>query len=390
MEEVLNKLMFSLLRSAVFGKALSDGEKALLSDEAQHNVLLLAEKHDVAHLAVLGLKSNGILNSDSASLENKIFTAAYRREMQNYELERLSEVLEKAEIPFLPLKGSVICEYYKEPWMRTSCDIDVLVKKRDVEKATSCLCADGFEKAQDSTVHDHSLFSPSKVHVELHFTLLQEGLPKATTVLENVWEDSFPCGEGSFRFEMSNEMLLVYHLAHMAKHLISGGCGIRPFIDLKILTEKLEYDFEKLNALLKKSELDKFFEVASELSEVWFGGLEPTERAKRLTDYILVGGVYGTYENSNRISTAKGKGKFKSLLEVIFLPKSGLEVMYPTLKRYPWLLPFFEVKRWFRVFDRSKRKKLKVINDAWNDLSENDIISARKLLDDVGLGGELR
>lgn len=128
-------LMFALLRSAVRGEALSDGEKALLSDEALQKVLLFAEMHDVAHLAVFGLKSNGLLKSENAALENKIFKAAYRREAQSYELERLSEVLEKAEIPFLPLKGSVICEYYKEPWMRTSCDIDVLVKKRDVEKA---------------------------------------------------------------------------------------------------------------------------------------------------------------------------------------------------------------------------------------------------------------
>ena len=44
--------------------------------------------------------------------------------------------LEKAQIPFVPLKGSVIRKYYPEAWMRTSSDIDVLVHKEDVEKTT--------------------------------------------------------------------------------------------------------------------------------------------------------------------------------------------------------------------------------------------------------------
>ena len=46
-------------------------------------------------------------------------------------MQKTSFKIKKVQIPFLPLKGSVIRQYYPEPWMRTSCDIDILV---DFEK----------------------------------------------------------------------------------------------------------------------------------------------------------------------------------------------------------------------------------------------------------------
>ena len=49
----------------------------------------------------------------------------------------LKEALEKAEIPFLPLKGSVIRKYYPEPWMRTSCDIDLLIHKEEADNVVN-------------------------------------------------------------------------------------------------------------------------------------------------------------------------------------------------------------------------------------------------------------
>ena len=61
-------------------------------------------------------------------LENKL--SEYKAEYEN-----LCSAFEKAQIPFLPLKGSVIRKYYPEAWMRTSCDIDILVHDEDVGRA---------------------------------------------------------------------------------------------------------------------------------------------------------------------------------------------------------------------------------------------------------------
>lgn len=184
---------------------------------------------------------------------------------------------------------------------------------------------------------------------------------------------------------MSNEMLLLYHIAHMAKHLINGGCGIKPFLDLEVLLEKLSFDREKLNFLLKKAGLSKLFDVACKLCGVWFNGNESTEALELLSNYILSGGVYGTYENSAQISAAKGVGKLKSFSKLMFLPKENLAVLYPKLKKVPYLYPFYQIKRWFRIFDRHDRNKLRAMTAARNDVSEKGADSGRRLLSDLEL-----
>lgn len=60
----------------------------------------------------------------------------------NHEYNRICDALESVEISFLPLKGSVLRQYYPEPWMRTSCDIDILVHENDLEKTTEYLVRD--------------------------------------------------------------------------------------------------------------------------------------------------------------------------------------------------------------------------------------------------------
>ena len=72
-------------------------------------------------------------------LEQYISKAVFRYEQLNYENERICMALEKAQIPFIPLKGSIIRKYYPESWMRTSCDVDVLVHEEDAEKAVDVL-----------------------------------------------------------------------------------------------------------------------------------------------------------------------------------------------------------------------------------------------------------
>ena len=53
-----------------------------------------------------------------------------------------------------------------------------------------------------------------------------------------------------------------YHIAHMAKHLQQGGCGIRTFIDLWILDNLPTIDTLKRNDLLKSGGLLQFSQSA--------------------------------------------------------------------------------------------------------------------------------
>ena len=134
-----SKVMFALLRSAVCGGLLSGEEISLYSPDILPEITSLAQKHDVIHLIVFALKMNGLLDESNKNIESKMLIAVYRLEKLNYELTKLCAALEQAEIPFIPLKESVLRQYYPEPWMRTSCDIDVLVHKENLKRTISFL-----------------------------------------------------------------------------------------------------------------------------------------------------------------------------------------------------------------------------------------------------------
>ena len=164
-------------------------------------VYKLSKAHDVAHLVGDALNKSGVFENLPADLDEneraaiakvkekfdeQIFTAVYRYENINYELERLKETLEEAKIPFIPLKGSVIRKYYPEPWMRTSCDIDILVKEKDADNAAEYLQTQLQYGVDRKGQHDVSVFTASNVHVELHFKLLDSDFKQVKDLID-VW-----------------------------------------------------------------------------------------------------------------------------------------------------------------------------------------------------------
>lgn len=125
---------------------------------------------------------------------------------------------------------------YPQAWFRTSCDIDILIHQEDVERTIELLVKNGYEHQSDATTHDYSFITPGKVHLELHYSLNQgERMEAINAILDMVWVCSSPFKESPYCFQMSNDMFVFYHIAHMAKHFIAGGCGIRSFIDLYLL-----------------------------------------------------------------------------------------------------------------------------------------------------------
>ena len=118
--------MTALIASEVCGKAI-DPSQDPFSDEELAALYKLSKAHDLAHLVGDALIKNKLISNAEikSKFEKQLMTAVYRYEQINYELNCLRKVLNEAQIPFLPLKGSVLRRYYPEPWMRTSCDIDL-------------------------------------------------------------------------------------------------------------------------------------------------------------------------------------------------------------------------------------------------------------------------
>ena len=359
----------------------------------------LSKKHDIAPIVDDALNKCGAFEHFPVDIEEsereaiakiktkfdeQIFTAVYRYENINNELKEIRRVLSEAKIPFIPLKGSVIREYYPEPWQRTSCDIDVLVKEKDADNAAEYLQTRLQYRCEEKWQHDISLFSPSNVHVELHFKLLDSGFKQVKDLID-VWSGDEISLLSDSEYQMSKELFLLYHIYHMAKHFIHGGCGIKPFIDLWIIKNKVDFDEEKAQKMLQESGLLAFFERSTDLVNVWFEGKEHSVITQEMENYVLQGGVYGTLEQQLAMSQNKKGGKFKHLMSRIFLSYKDMKIYYPSLKKCPILFPFYQVRRWCRILFCGGRKAVMRKIRLNQILSVEKKRAAKRLIEELGL-----
>lgn len=384
----VEQIMFLLIRSEICDQDIDENIIKKLNPEMLKELYALSLKHDLVHIVASALSKAGALKEDETSehFRASLMVALYRDSQKEYAISQIEDVLEKSQISYIMLKGSIIRKHYPQSWMRTSCDVDVLIHKNDCEEAISKLCKEGFVRISDSSTHDYNLISPGGVHLELHFTLTQEnGYIALNEKLKSVWENITTDVNYKYKCRMLNEWFMLYHIAHMSRHFLNGGCGIRPFIDLWLLKKKISYDDEKLNALLQETKLLKFFSQASVLSEVWLESAPHNVLTAQMENYILTGGVYGTSFNVATVKASNGKGKCKSFVEMMFLPRVNLEVLYPRLKKHPTLLPFYQVKRWFKIIDKNKRKELQQLIKIHNSISQKDICSVTDLLEGLEL-----
>lgn len=377
------RTMMDLIASEVCGKNI-DKLQYTLTDEELAKLYKLAKAHDLAHLVGDALIKNNLIGDGEikAKFQKQIMLSVYRYEKINYELGRLRKVLNEAKIPFIPLKGSVLRKYYPEPWMRTSCDIDVLVHEEAVDQAAQTIVDKLGYTYEKKQYHDISLMSDGGVHLELHRTI-KENKANIDALLSECWDyatvlDGYEC-------EFTNEFFFFHQVAHASYHFLHGGCGVRPILDLYLLEEKLDFRRDKLDEMLAKTGIKKFCDAAKSLSEVWFGDGEHTDVTRRMEQFVLSGGVYGTKKNSMAVCQQKEKGRLGYIINRIWLPYELLCITYPRLKGRKYLQLFYEIKRWLRIFNPEARKHKKRDLDAIKNLSAKHKSDVNCMLNELGL-----
>ena len=345
------ELLFGFLRSVVCGGQVTEEMKNACTEETLAQVYKLAAHHDLAHLVGQAISTLPIAESEAAKkCKNAAMVAFYRYTQIQYEYQRICDLLEKEKIPFIPLKGSVLRDYYPEPWMRTSCDIDILVHPEILEQAAKALVEQlGYDRKGKGD-HDISLYAATGVHLELHYSAVDEGrMPQAQKVLAGIWEDATPAPGKQYHKCMSDEMFYFYHIAHMAKHFDNGGCGVRPFLDIWILENRVAHDPKKREALLTAGGMAQFARAAQRLTDVWFGRGEMDSLSEKLEKFILDGGVYGTVKGLVAVRQTQKGSKLRYAVSRIFLSYRDLKYQYPILQKHKWLMPVFQVVRWCKL-----------------------------------------
>ncbi len=385
--------IFEYIKTAIDGelpKTEYNGSDAA-AEEAAESIFKISKKHDIAQLVAQGMKLKGELPDGEIgrAFENESLKAVYRYALITNELARIKNIFEEAGVKFVPLKGAVLRGLYPEGYLRNSCDIDILVRPEDEGAAAAKLTEKLGYVVKYRTTHDLQIYTlDERVHIELHYELIEDDFfDAADKVLAAVWDDVSPVSSGSCEHEMSREMFYFYHISHMAKHIkYGGGCGIKQFVDIYVMKKNgyLPNDI----SLLEKGGLLRFAKIAEALTDKWFCGIEPeaelSEGTKMLEKYVLDSGVYGSINNLVTLRR-KNKGQFRYILSRMFLSYGDMKLRYPSIKGKRYLMPFYQVRRWFSIlFGDSKKRGLQELKLNGN-ISKEQIELANNIMDELGL-----
>ncbi len=383
-ERELQQTLIDILCSELTCTILNERIENKLTPEVITALYKLSKTHDLAHIVSATLGKLGLLGADEISmkLQKQEMLSVYRCERIKYEFEQICNTLDEANIPYIPLKGSVIRSYYPYESMRTSCDIDILVRGEQLDDAIDVIVGRlSYEKGGRGD-HDITLTAANGIHLELHFSLI-EGDENIDETLSKVW--TYSSKEKNSKYRMSDDFMLFYHIAHMTKHFYNGGCGVRPFMDMWIMEHKMGISRNCGDELLKTSGLDKFTRASFSLADAWFGGKEHTELTLNMQDYIMNAGVYGSLENRVAVGMTKYNSKLKYILGRVFIPYREMVMFFPSLKKCPLLLPFFYGVRIFRVI-KGKRISRRMQEIRYNDtITDSRREHIKNLCDELGL-----
>lgn len=98
-----------------------------LSRELILSAYELGAKQDLGHLVASA--AEGFAWSDlKKEFHKQKMIAVFRREQISFEEKKIFTLFDENQIDYIPLKGSVVKNFYPEAWMRTSSDSDILIR----------------------------------------------------------------------------------------------------------------------------------------------------------------------------------------------------------------------------------------------------------------------
>lgn len=350
---------------------------ALPEDVDAEKVYNLAVRNSAQALLYFANGQGKMLPDDVAVKLKKAYQAAMLREMsQQSELDKIRKEFTENDIPFMLLKGSHLKALYPKPEMRFMVDMDVLVRKEDVEKARDILLSHGLKQEMNNG-KDIVLIKAPFLTVELHNTLFTEDYYMYEYFL-GVWDRAVKIGD--YEYKMSDSDLYIYTLAHLAEHYTNAGACFRPTVDLYLMNKKLadSLDCGYIEAELEKLGLNSFNKNIISVGKSVFEGEDADENIELMENYIVFG---PPVKNAAEVAAAN-ESKAKRIVKMLFPNLRHMQHIFPILEKLPFLLPLFWVIRFFRyAFTKKAREKLKAVNSA--DTEQYNTL--RKIYEDSGL-----
>ena len=289
--------------------------------------------------------------------------------------ELISQKLSENKIPHMPVKGWYIRTLYPIPELRTFGDIDILINKQDREKANEIFIENGYA-LKDNWEPTYS-YDKGALKCEVHTELMDSDIGKGEQVI-SYFSDALSTAqqESGERFSPQKELHLMYLFCHLAKHLYTGGAGIRMYMDIALFVKAHSdtLDFKKIYEDSKTLHLDRFFKTVVFACCEWFKIDLPFEindvKSDSLDDlkkYTFSADLFGKTRDKSIISLRNDESGSKGsvLKDTLFPSAQKIEERYKFVKGRKYLLPAAWIARGF-VNLKGIPQKLKYIKKVSN------------------------
>ena len=372
--------LMALLRRALFDSA--DVENAVTPETDWQAVFLEASQQTVLPLALeAALTLPPELQPDSEmvarfrGLETYIIT---RNERLIGAQEDLLKAFAREKIPCAILKGTSAACCYPRPELRVLGDIDLLIKRENLDEAVNILTEMGYGQFECNEEF-HLGFSGERAQVELHFeatyfpenemgqflrALMEGALSHLQTASQN--GNQFPA--------LTLDRQAVSLLMHIQRHLKATRIDLRHLCDIAVFIAKTSQEEWAQNVIpaLRQGGLFRFAQVVAKTCVLYLG--LPQHLAPwclkiddgvcyELLAEFLRGGNFGRKDPESQASGVlsadkEGQGASRSLL-VTTLRNINLFARrnYPIAARMPLVLPLFWVYLPLRYLQNSRKNR---------------------------------
>lgn len=281
----------------------------------------------------------------------------YSNRVKQYK--EIAKRLNEEKIPFYTVKGMMVSQYYPVPALRTMGDCDIVVHSVDKSKTHDVMLSLGFENEYHQITE--WTYYKNGMEFEIHDHLLYDEASNSKDSIdytELAWEYAEPNDNSCY--ELDWNFHLVFLLLHLKKHILNSGVGFRQFMDLVVVMQNQELNWNWIVDALDRLEIRQFTEVCFTLCKYWFGIKMPLSKdldmsfLEESTEKIFGNGVFGFEDERNSNSDVYNKvekqGKIKTILRYLFPAYRCIRYVpyYSFVDNRPWLLPVAWIYRFIR------------------------------------------
>ncbi len=331
-------------------------------------LLNLAKNHEAS--GILYHQLHPLLSAQPALLPvaqflekaNSAYLVGYRNRL--WYVEQIKAALQQQRIPFLIFKGIELAAYYPVPYLRSMGDTDILVHPADRKRVDAILQQLGMENLDKGSAE--WVYSVKNMLFELHAGMMDEREltvePQHAAFLHRAWRYAVPV-DGFVQHRLDISYHFVFVLLHLRKHLLNCGVGFRQFMDVAMLAQQPQLDWQWIGETLAELQITAFAQSCLALCEKWFQLSLPGEKAvlqdhfyQTATEQIFANGVFGetnAQNDNNRVIQQISANRnrvglvLRNFMVYLFPARETLclQQEFTYLRKRPFLLPFAWIAR---------------------------------------------